>query len=201
MRFLKNFVKLMIFAVGLMIAAWIFMPWGRIGEYILVNSENAAAAKGFSMRHSAVSGSWHGPTVDIQDLMARMLLGGGGFKNISISPAIFASIINLSPVISVSFSGGEVSLPGGVVASLGSGSLELSFSSGIILMDKVKSAGEISLEGSVAIDPSKGRIERANLTVKSPEKLHNSISAMKGILPLTEGPNGTWLLKREAGNG
>lgn len=197
MKLLGVFFKIIIFLVGAVLALWFFMPWGRIGEYVLLSAEKEASVKGFTVQHSSVTGSWRGPAIDVKELVARMALGGGAFKTLSVSPSIVASAARFSPVISVSFTGGEVFLPGGLVASLGSGSLELSISNGMVLVEKIKSDGELLLDGFMAIDLANAKIDHSDLNIKFPENLKTAFSSMKNFLPLVEEANGTWKLKRE----
>lgn len=200
MTFLKLFIKFTIFAIALVCSLWVFAPWGKIGEYVVLSAEQRAAASGINVRHSSVAGSWSGPTINVNDFSAKVMFGGGSFKTITVSPAITDSVMSFSPVIYVSFTGGEVSMPGGAAASLGSGSFELSTSGGLIMISNLRSSGELILDGYVVIDPASAKIDNADMKIKAPDSLKQALSSMKAFLPLSEEQDGSWKLKREKGN-
>ena len=197
MKLLKILIKTLIFIIGTLISLWLLMPWGAIGEYGVLSMERIASSRGFNIQHSSVSGSWIGPTIRINGFTSRMAFGGGEFRTLSLSPSIIQSFIQLSPVISVSFTGGTLSLPGGNDADMGSGTVEISLRNGILLLNNLKSTGELSLDGNIAIDINGARIETADLMIRSPERIETSLNSMRAILPLIQESNGQWRLRRE----
>ena len=197
MKFFKALIKVLIFIVGTLISLWLFTPWGKIGEYAVLSAERTVTSKGFNTQHSSVSGSWKGPNIIINDFSSKMALGGGQFKTLSFSPSFLKTIIQFSPVVSVSFTGGTLSFPGGNDADIGSGNFEVSLKNGILLLRNLKNTGELSLDGSIAIDINGSKIDNADLLIKSPEKIEQSLNSMKAMLPLTQESKGQWRLKRD----
>ena len=200
MKLFKVFIKAFIFILGVLISLWVLMPWGKIGEYAVLSAERTASSRGFDARHTSVSGSWRGPTIKINDFTAKMVFGGGEFRTLSISPSFIQSIIQFSPVAIVSFTGGRLLLPGGNSADLGSGKVEVSVSRGTLLLKNLKSVGELSIDGHVAIDINGQKIDNADLVMKSPERIESTLSAMSLLLPLTQESAGQWRLRREKNN-
>jgi len=190
-------MKTFVFIVGLTVSLWIFMPWGKIGEYAVLSAEKIASSRGLNTRHTSVSGSWKGPTININDFIAKIALGGGEFKVLSLSPSFMQSIIQFSPVVSVSFTGAKLSLPGVNDVGIDSGKVDLSLKNGILLLKNLRSTGELSFEGFVAIDISGAKIDTADLMIKPPQKIESSLNLMKNMLPLTQESPGQWRLKRE----
>ena len=197
MKYVKLIIKIFMFIIGVLISLWILMPWGRIGEYAVLSAERTASSKGFDAKHSSVSGSWKGPTIRINDFSAKMALGGGEFKTLTISPSFMQSIIRFSPVALVSFTGGKLSLPGGNDADMGSGKVEVSIKRGILLLKNFKSAGELSLDGSLAIDINGNKIDNADLIIRSPEKIEPVLRSISIMLPITQESAGQWRLRRD----
>jgi len=198
LKFFKVLMKAFIFIVGLLVSLWVFMPWGKIGEYAVLSAERIATSRGIvNARHTSVSGSWRGPTIRINDFTARNALGGGEFKVLSLSPSFMQSIIQFSPVVSVSFTGAKLLLPGGNETGMDSGKVDLSLKKGILLLKNLKSTGELSFEGFVAIDTNGNKIETADLMIKPPQKIEPALNLMKTMLPLTQESTGQWRLKRD----
>ena len=177
------------------------MPWGKIGEYAVLSAEKMASSKGFSTQHSSVGGSWKGPTINISGFASKMAFGGGEFRTLSLSPSFMQSLIQFSPVMSVTFTGGKLSFPGGIDADMGAGKAEVSLKNGVLSFRNFKSTGELSLDGNIAIDINGAKIDNADLMIRSPEKIEPSLSSMRGILPLTQESRGHWRLKRDKNNG
>jgi len=197
LKFFKALLKTFIFIIGALIAIWLLMPWGKIGEYAVLSAEKIATSKGFNTQHSSVSGSWKGPNIKVNDFTSKMIFGGGEFKTLDFSPSLIKSIIQFSPVISVSFTGGKLSFPGGNDADIGSGNVEVSLKNGILLLRNIKNTGELLLDGNIAIDINGARIDNADLLIKSPEKIEQSLNSMKTMLPLTQESKGQWRLRRD----
>ncbi|MCL1875179.1 MAG: hypothetical protein FWF87_02835, partial [Synergistaceae bacterium] len=180
-----------------LISLWLLMPWGKIGEYAVLSAEKIASSKGFNTQHASVSGSWRGPTIEINEFVSKMIFAGGEFKTLSLSPSFIQSIIQFSPVISVSFTGGKLSFPGGNDVDIGSGNVEVSLKNGILSLKNFKNTGELLFDGSVAIDINGAKIETADLMIKPPEKIESSLNSMKAMLPLIQESNGQWRLRRD----
>ena len=107
------------------------------------------------------------------------------------------SIIQFSPVISISFTDGKLLLPGGNEAEMRTGNVEVSLKNGILLLKNLKSTGELSLDGNIAIDLNGVKIDNADLMIRPPEKIEPSLDLMKVMLPLTQESQGIWRLKRD----
>ncbi|MCL2767384.1 MAG: hypothetical protein FWE49_01440 [Synergistaceae bacterium] len=197
MKILKLLMKLLLFIVGVLVSLWLLMPWGKVGEYAVLSAEKIASSKGFNTQHSSVSGSWRGPNIIVNDFTSKMALGGGEFKTLSFTPSFPQSMIQLAPVMSISFTGGKLSFPGGIDADIGSGNVEVSYKNGILFIRNLKNTGELSFDGSIAIDINSTKIDHADLMIKSPESIEQSLDSMKSMLPLTQESNGQWRLRRD----
>ena len=197
MKLFKVLIKTLIFIVGALASLWIFMPWGEMGEYAVLSAEKTASSRGYNIQHSSVSGSWIGPSILINDFASRMVLAGGEFKTLRLSPSFIQSLIRFSPVMSVSFTGGKLSLPGGNDADLGSGRVEISLKNGILLLNNLRSTGELSFDGFATININSARIENADIMINSPERIESSLNSMSIMLPLTRESAGQWRLKRD----
>lgn len=196
-------MKIIVFIIGASVALWILMPWDKIGEYVVLSAERRASTMAIAVRHSSVNGSWYGPNITINDFTGKYLIAGGEFKTVSVTPSYLQSLIQFSPVISVSFGGGKISLPGGNETDLGSGQVEVSFKNGILTLRNLRSAGELSFDGYIEIDLSKGReIDNADLIIKAPEKFDSYMQTIKSMIPsLSKESAGQWRIKKEKSNG
>ena len=193
----KVLIKTLIFAVGALVSLWLLTPWGKIGEYAILSVEKTAISKGFNAQHSSVNGSWKGPNIKVNNFVSKMAFGGGEFKTLSFSPSFLQSIIQFSPVISVSFTDSTLFFPGGNAIDIGSGNFEVSRKNDKLLFRNLKNTGEFLLEGNIAIDVKGPKIDNADLMIKSPEKTEQSLYLMKAILPLTQESKGQWRLRRD----
>ena len=200
MRFLKILSKIFVFILGAIISLWILAPWGKIGEYAVLRAENIVRARGLTVQHTSVDGSWIGPNIKVNDFGAKMVLGGGEFRTISVSPLYMKSIFRFSPVVSVSFSGGKL-LFGGDDTDMGSGNFELSLKNSILLVGNFKSTGDLSFDGFIEINIRDFAIENADLMIRPPERIESSLSAMKVMVPsLIQETTGQWRIKKEKSN-
>jgi hypothetical protein len=198
LKFFKVLIKAFIFIIGVLVSLWIFMPWGEIGEYAVLSAERAAVSRGFTARHTSVSGTWNGPVIKINNFVARMAMGGGEFETLSVSPSIMKSLFQFSPVVSVSFTGGKLFLPGGKDAEMGTGKVEISLKNGILLLKDLSSTGELAFDGYVAYDINGGRVDNADLAIKSPESVEQALNLARTMMnnDLNEESKGLWRLKR-----
>ena len=203
MKYLKKFLKVFIFIIGVMIAIWISLPWDKIGEYAVLIAERRVSSMGFTARHSSVNGSWKGPNIKVNDFAAKMTLGGGEFQSISVTPSYLKSITQFAPVISVSFSGGKVFLPGGSEADMGAGQVEISFKNGILSLRNFKSVGDLSFDGFIVIDVKNGvKIDNADMIIKATSSAEVSLNFLSQMVrDMTKESAGQWRIKREKSDG
>jgi hypothetical protein len=200
LKFLKILSKVFVFIVGALITLWILAPWGKIGEYAVLSAENVARNRGLTAHHASVDGSWIGPNIKVNNFVAKMVLGGGEFRTISVSPLFIKSIIQFSPVVSVSFTGGKL-LYMGNDADMGAGSFELLLKNNILSVRNLKSVGELSFDGFIQVNIRDFAIENADLMIKPPEKIESHLGSMKMMVPsLIQETTGQWRIKKEKSN-
>jgi hypothetical protein len=207
LKYLKVLIKVFVFIIGALISLWLLMPWGKIGEYAVLSAEKMVSSRGMitrglTVQHSSVSGTWRGPTIGINDFSAKMNLGGGEFKKISFSPSFMQSIIQLSPVASVSFTGGKLLLPGGNETDMGRGKVDVSYKKGILSLKNFKSEGELAFDGFIVLDVNNNDIVNGDLMIKAPEKIESSLDLAKTLMrSLNQESTGQWRIKKEKSNG
>ena len=208
MKAISIFLKTLLFLVGVLMAVWIFLPWKQVGEYAL-----AAAGRRLETPASITWGTVNnvpGGFV-IEDLKAQRLMGMGdvSFRTVTVVPDLMASLLGMSPTCQISFTDNTVSeiavtplkkIPG---VALGNGSFIVSFSDQGILLDEVRSDGEIAMRGSLLLSPSSERLigwAEVALDIKSEpfEKELPSLQMSLG-LPLQQDAPGRWFLRRGMG--
>jgi hypothetical protein len=201
-------LKTLLFLVGLLAAAWIFMPWKQVGEYALVAAGRRLETPA-SITWAAVSNVQGGFV--IEDLKAQRLMGmvDVSFSTLTIVPDMIASLLNMSPTCRISFTDNIVSeiavtplkkIPGVV---LNNGRTTVSLNDRGILLDEVYSDGEISMRGSLLLSPSaECLIQWADvaLEVRS-EPFEQELPSLQMSLglPLQQEAPGRWLLRRTMG--
>jgi len=210
---LKNFLKILLFLAGLLLTAWIFMPWRQVGEAALLSASRRLPASA-SITYSTVRSARNGFTVN--NLEIRNLMGADGmmgrvdmyFNTLTITPNITASILGMAPSSLVSFTGASIgdvavtplrTLPG---VAPGSGRVAVSVNRQGIFLDSLRSDGELSAIGSILLDPSEMRILWADMAmdVRS-EAFEENLSIAASIfgLPLNQEGPGRWTLRRTMG--
>lgn len=207
MKAIRILLKTFLFLVGAVLSAWIFIPWSQVGESALLAATRQLPTPA-SITWSAVSSVPRGFV--IMDLKARKLMGmvDVSFKTLTIVPDVVASLLAMSPTCRISFTGntvGEIAvtplkiIPG---IALGDGSVTVSLNDQGILLDEMRSDGEMSMRGSLALSPSAERLIRwadVALDVKSEafEKELPSLQMSLG-LPVQQDAPGRWFLRRTA---
>ena len=208
MKAISIFLKTLLFLVGVLMAVWIFLPWKQVGEYALAAAGRRLETPA-SITWAAVSNVPGGFV--IEDLKAQRLMGMGdvSFRTVTVVPDLMASLLRMSPTCQISFTGntvGEIAvtplkkIPG---VALGNGSFIVSFSDQGILLDDVRSDGEIAMRGSLLLSPSSERLigwAEVALDIKSEpfEKELPSLQMSLG-LPLQQDAPGRWFLRRGMG--
>jgi hypothetical protein len=204
MRILSAMLKGLVFLTGVLIAAWVFMPWKQVGEAVLLA---AAERTGASVGYSSVDGMSGGFAV--RDLDARGLRVMGvplnvSCKTLTIRPDLIASALNMAPTCDVAFTGsalGEISvtpmkkIPG---ITIGDGRFAVSAGSREILFEGLRSNGELAMAGALALVPAAAPpIRWANvlISVKS-EMFEKELPSLQGLLPLQQESPGRWALRR-----
>jgi len=127
-------------------------------------------------------------------------------KTLTVIPDVAASILNMAPTCRVAFTGGALGeiavtplkkIPG---VTVGDGQVRVSYNGLELLLENLRSDGELSMNGTLLLAPSSDRvIRRADMTlnIKSEpfEKELSSLQAAFG-LPLQQASPGRWYLRR-----
>jgi hypothetical protein len=184
------------------------MPWKQVGESALLLASQRLKILS-SSAYSSV-GSAPGGFV-VEDLEARGLMGKVdlSFRTLTIVPDIAASLMNMAPTCRVAFTGsalGEIAvtplkkIPG---ATLGSGRLVVSLNRQGILLEGLRSDGDLSMNGSLLVAPSADppiRWADVAINVKS-ETFEKEMSSLQMLLPLEQDTPGRWFLRRTVTRG
>ena len=189
-RTLITITKIIIFMAGLITALYIFMPWREAGSFAMSTAHSILQRRGMRLNYSDVSGEDGGFTVHNVKLsgMANISL-----TSVTVKPELIASILSLSPVCRITFTGGNVRL--GQTMNFGDGRFLLTAGREILLED-MRTNGEFSLDGYMTLDTSSMRIGRAEAKLTVPEAFSQNMNIVKNFLPVVE-EGGTWYLRRK----
>ena len=206
---LKNFLKALLFLVGLFLTGWFFMPWKQMGEAVLLSASRHLPASA-SFAYSTVENTRNGFVVNNLELRNLMGMVDVYFSTLTIVPDIVTSFFGMAPTSQVLFTGaiiGDIAvtplrkIPG---VAPGNGRVVVSVNNQGIFLDNMRSDGELSASGSLLADPSAMKILWADMVmdVKSEAFEENLaiIGAVSG-LPLHREGQGRWSLRRARGAG
>jgi hypothetical protein len=208
MKAIKLILKTLLFLLGILVSVWVFMPWKQVGEILLLEAGRQLKTPA-SLTWAAVGNAPGGFVVE--DLKARKLMGmvDVSFGTLTIIPELMASLLAMSPTCRISFTDNAVSeiavtplkkIPGVV---LNNGHVTVSLNNREILLDEVRSDGEISMRGSLLLSLSAERLIRwadVTLDVKS-EPFEQELPSLQMSLglPLEQDSPGHWFLRRGMG--
>ncbi|MDR1732795.1 MAG: hypothetical protein LBR61_11955 [Synergistaceae bacterium] len=206
-KILQTMLKGLVFAAGIAIAAWVFMPWKQLGEAVLQRADQRLGESS-TIRYSSVESARGGFLV--RDLDARLTLMGlpvtFSCKTLTVVPHVSGSLVNMAPTGGFSFTGaalGEIpvllkKIP---AITLGDGHITLSASRRQILLEDIRSGGELALAGAMALTPSDSRLigwADLKINVKSEAFEQNLPSLQSALgLPLEQEGPGRWVLRRD----
>jgi hypothetical protein len=208
MKTLKFLLKGLLFVAGIGVAAWVFMPWKQVGEGVLLLASKRLNILS-SSSYASVGGVPGGFVVE--DWEARGLMGKVdlSFRTLTIVPDIVASLMNMAPTCRVAFTGsalGEIAvtplkkIPG---VTLGNGRLVVSLNRQGVLLEGLRSDGDLSMNGSLLVAPSASppiRWADVAINVKS-EPFEKEMSSLQMLLPLEQDAPGRWFLRRTVTRG
>ncbi|MDR1621683.1 MAG: hypothetical protein LBS00_04845 [Synergistaceae bacterium] len=203
MKAIKFFLKGLLFVIGVGVAAGIFMPWKQVGEGVLLLAGGRLKAPA-SIVYSSV-GSAPGGFV-VEDLDVRSLMGrvDVSFRTATIAPDIVASLMNMAPTCRIAFTGsalGEIAvtprkkIPG---ITLGNGRAVVSFNRQGVLLENLRTDGDLSTSGSLLVAPSADppiRWADVAIDVRS-ESFEKEMPSLQMLLPLQQDASGRWFLRR-----
>ena len=201
---IKSFLKALLFTAGLLSAGWFFMPWKQVGEVVLFSAAGRLP-KPVSLAYSTVESVRDGFVVNNLEVKNLMGMTDIFFNTVTIVPDAAASLMDMAPTCMVSFTGaviGDIAvtplkkMPG---VSPGNGRLVASINRQGIFLDGLRSDGELSMNGSILVNPSEMKIIWADMAmdVKS-EAFEENLSIVGSALnlPLHQEGRGRWLLRR-----
>ena len=179
-----------IFLSCLAVSSWYFLDWTQIGTAAINYAYSQASSRGMRLSYTDMAGVEGGFAVNNLSMSGMVNIR---FGTIIIRPKILTSIISLSGVCDIEFRDAQLQL--GRTMKLGNGSCMLTLSPPEIIMENIRTAGELSVEGSVSFNPQAMRITRASARVVVPEELSPALEAMRNFLPLVH-EGGNWYLRR-----
>lgn len=206
MKILKFFLSFFLFVAGVLLAAWFFMPWKQLGESVLLF---AAQQVPFRVAYASVRGVSGG--FSVEDLEARGLLGMAdvSFRTLTVVPDVTSSLLNMALVCRFVFTGvalGDIAvtprkkIPG---VFLGNGRATLSLTAEEVLLEGLRSDGELALNGVLLLAPSGTPIiRRADVTLAvSSEPFEKELPSLQMAfsLPLRQEAPGRWSFRRGKG--
>ncbi|MDR3265025.1 MAG: hypothetical protein LBT15_03340 [Synergistaceae bacterium] len=210
MKIIRILLKGLVFVIGVLIAAWVFMPWKQVGEAALLMAARRLAPPA-SISCSSVENAPGGFVV--HDLDARGLVNGlvnVSCKSLTIVPDLVASLFNLAPTCDIAFTGnalGEIPVTpfkkiSGI--TLGDGRFTISGGAKEILLEGVQSNGELAMAGALTLAPNAGQLigwadVMINVKLEAFEKDLPDLQAVLGLPLQREGP-GRWMLRRARPN-
>ncbi len=180
----------LIFTAALLLSSWYFLDWIQIGRAAMNLAYSQISSRGMRLSYTDIAGVDGGFAVNNLSISGMVNIR---FGSIIIRPKIFASIISLSGVCDIEFLDAQLQL--GRSMKLGNGSVLLTYASPEILMENMRTTGELSLEGSMSINPQAMRITRASAKLTVPEELSPSLETLRSFLPLVQ-EGGVWYLRR-----
>ena len=189
MKILKFFLSFFLFVAGVLLAAWFFMPWKQLGESVLLF---AAQQVPFRVAYASVWG-----------------VSGGSFRTLTVVPDVTSSLLNMALVCRFVFTGvalGDIAvtprkkIPG---VFLGNGRATLSLTAEEVLLEGLRSDGELALNGVLLLAPSGTPIiRRADVTLAvSSEPFEKELPSLQMAfsLPLRQEAPGRWSFRRGKG--
>ena len=193
--------KALLFVAGLLVGGWFFMPWKQVGEAVLLSAANRLPGPG-GMAYSTVRsarGSFVVDNLEVKNLMGMLDLS---FNTLTVEPDAVASLLSMSPTCRVAFTGAVVGgrIPG---VTPGNGRVVVSFNAQGVFLDSLRSDGELSVGGSLLVNPSAGKVAWADVVMdvrsEAFEEALPVIASFTG-LPLHRERPGRWTLRRPRGS-
>ena len=179
-----------IFLSCLILSSWYFLDWTQIGTAAMNAAYSQASSRGMRLSYTDIAGTDGGFAVNNLSMSGMVNIR---FGTIIIRPKILASIISLSGVCDIEFRDAQLQL--GRTMKLGSGAFLMTYAPPEIIMENMRSDGEISIDGSMSVNTQAMRITRASARLGVPEEISPALAAMKNFLPLVQ-EGGNWYLRR-----
>ena len=204
---LKNFLKILLFLVGMLLMVWIFMPWRQVGETVLLSASRRLPVP-TTITYTTIGNARNGFVVNNLEVRNLMGMVDMYFSSLTITPDVTASLLGMAPASLVSFTGmviGDIAvtplrkLPG---VAPGNGRVAVSVNRQGIFLDSLRSDGELSANGSLLIDTSEMRILWADMAMDvRNEAFEENLSIIASVsgLPLHQESPGRWTLRRTRG--
>ena len=196
MKIIRLCLRTILFLLAFAAAAWFFMPWREVGEYVMRSS---------GVAYSSVKNIGGG--FSVENLKAHRLNGMAdlSFRTLTVMPDALSSALSFSFLCRLSFTDGaigEISVtPLKKIQGIGfgDGRLTMSVRGGHVVLEGMRSNGDLSVNGDLFIDTSAEKmIQSAALTlnVKSEPFEKEVLPLLQNILPLEQEGQGRWVLRR-----
>lgn len=191
-RYLANILKILILLAGFMFSLWVFMPWREVGRASMNLAGRFLEQRGMQLSWSDIMGLDDGFTINNLSVSGAMNIS---FESITLRPEILTSILSLAGVCNINFRGGNFRV--GLSVDFGDGGFLLTASPNEILLEQLRTNGDFSLNGYMAINPVTRRITRADASVDVPDSFLGNMNMLRSFLPLIRDGNGRWHLRRQ----
>lgn len=189
-KYFFTIIKVFIFIIGFSVAFYYFMPWREVGKFSMSIVHSQLQKNGLRTAWSDIVAENNGFTVNNFSLRGIVNIS---FESVTIKPRFLSSLLSLAGVLDIRFRGGNLMV--GQNFNLGDGSVLLSASSSEILFEQLRTRGEISINGDIALNLQDMKISRANASLNVPNSLESSLDLVKNFLPLVN-EGGRWYLRR-----
>lgn len=181
--------KVIIFTVFFLGAYYLSFSWESAGKFAVSIAHDTLQKRGMRLNYSDISGTDGGFTVNNLSVSGMTDIT---VSSITVKPEIMTSILTLSPVCRITFKGANVRM--GMTMGFGDGGFLLTYGREIMLED-LRTDGEISVDGYMTIDTTTMKIGHAEAKLNIPESLSQGMGMMKNFLPIVQ-DGGTWYIRR-----
>ena len=187
---MTKLLKVLIFLAALIVGTIIYFPNEEAGRLLMSVAANQLNSRGVRLEYTDVKGIDGGISV------SNLKVAGGvniNFREAEFVPLWLGSILGLAPQCRVNFKGCSVQM--GTTFTLGDGRVTISATPSEIELEDMRTNGELSLSGSLSVNPSTQKIVHANARLTVPEELAPHMNMLRSFLPLVQ-DGGRWYLRR-----
>lgn len=193
MKRLKSaLILLFALVIGLLTGLRLFMPWEKITETAFLKATANVPAEAISYFVEGIV-----PALGVRGLELKAPMGSIVLESLKGTPLLTRSLLSMAPTVRLDLER-AVAQFGGTSTSF-RGEIILSLKGGEVSVKDLNLQGGLEIQGNMDLSLETSRIIRADVTIKAPKELGGILSAASAMMPLTQGPEGIWNLKRERG--
>lgn len=172
-------------------------PWDRMAETALAEASKKAATMGARIEYGSTAILSHlPPGVEIRGFSATSLLGTFKAPAVKLELKAMASLFTFSPTLEVQSPAATLDIPGTSPLRLSGITGKLSLGRSVARLDPILVEGDLAVSGKLAWSSETRRLSAADLTLRVPEALAQSLNILGLSAGLTPQGDGLWRLKR-----